>query len=243
MAPLPDSAATAASRARAMPVEGGSTWLAPDWLSRIAGASVALTRENTRVTFRIRWLGLPVRGRFDELTGTLVVPAHDPSQASVLVQISADSVCTGLAVRDRHLRGHRFLDATRYPLIAFRGGNVLRGAAALDVPGSLTIRDMTHTLVLHCRSRADAADVVRPVVVDAVRAMGMNDADRPMGVDVPSTDGRGPERRRAGLTLVGETSFNRAAFGIGASTGIARLDPLMAMVGQVVKVEVTVSVD
>jgi polyisoprenoid-binding protein YceI len=219
----PDASAPvpAASRERTADQDGAGVRLAPGWLSRLAGTSVALTRENTRVSFRIRWLGgLRVRGRFDDLTGTLIVPAGDPSQLSVCIRIRADSVHTGLALRDRHLRGARFLDASRYPLIVFRGGNVLRGDSSLEIPGSLTIRDVMHTLVLHCRSLPEPAVPGYPP--DAPRAA--------------TDDGRA---RTDGLTLVAETSFNRAAFGIGAGR-FGRLDPLMAAIGQSVDVGVEV---
>lgn len=224
MGSQPDSSASAASRERLTRTDVASVRLAPGWLSRLAGTSVALTCENTRVTFRIRWLGgLRVRGRFDDLTGTLIVPASDPSQASVCIRIRADSIRTGLAMRDRHLCGTRFLDVSRYPMIEFRGGNVLRGASSLEVPGSLTIRDATHTLVLHCRS---LPEVPRPGYA--------RDESRTAGVD-----GRAPLH---GLTLVAETSFTRAAFGVGAGR-FGRLDPLMAAIGQAVFVDVAVELE
>ena len=215
----PDSSAPvpAASRGPTIRPEGAGVRLAPDWLSRLAGTSVALTRENTRVSFRIRWLGgWRVRGRFEDLTGTLVVPASDPSQLSVCIRIRADSIHTGLALRDRHLRGPRFLDASRYPLIVFRGGNVLRGADSVEVPGSLTIRDVTHTLVLHCRSLSEPSGPGYPTA--ARRAL--------------DDDGRATP---PGLALVAETSFNRAAFGIGAGR-FGTLDPLMAAIGRSVEI-------
>ena len=89
----------------------------------------------------VRWLGgLIVRGRFMDVRGTIHVPVRDDDTAAVTVEIRADSVRTGISLRDRHLRGPLFLDAARHPLITFRGGDVMRlpdlhrGAGLADDP-------------------------------------------------------------------------------------------------------------
>ena len=65
--------------------------------------------SNASVSFRVRWFGVvTVSGRFDAITGTLLV-GNDEDDLAVTVDVSSASVKTGIALRDRHLRGRRFL--------------------------------------------------------------------------------------------------------------------------------------
>jgi polyisoprenoid-binding protein YceI len=126
----------------------GQRW---DWLAELGPGQIRLTPENVTVSISVRWLGgLVVRGTFADLRGTLHVPSDDDRTAAVTVEIRADSVRTGISLRDRHLRGPLFLDAVHHPLITFRGGDVMRWPTHVSVPGSLTIRGVTRTEELRC---------------------------------------------------------------------------------------------
>lgn len=138
------------------------------WLAELGPAPIRLTPLNTTVAFSVRWLGgLLVRGTFASVRGTLHVPDGDTAAAAVSVEIDADSVRTGISLRDRHLRGPQFLDAARHPVIAFVGGNVMRWPTHLAVPGSLTIRGITRTEELRCdrTARADVLELLAAVAV------------------------------------------------------------------------------
>lgn len=105
----------------------------------------------------VRWLGgMLVRGRFMDVRGTIHLPTDDDDTAAVTVEVRADSIRTGISLRDHHLRGPLFLDAARHPIITFRGGDVMRLPTHVAVPGSLTIRGVTRTEELRC-SVDDAA--------------------------------------------------------------------------------------
>ena len=122
----------------------------PEWLAQLGSGPVRLTPETVRVEMSVRWLGgLIVRGRFTDVRGTIHVPDAAGS-AAVTVEIRADSVRTGISLRDRHLRGPLFLDAARHPVITFRGGDIMRLPNYIAVPGSLTIRGVTRTEELRC---------------------------------------------------------------------------------------------
>jgi len=121
------------------------------WLSPLGTNPIRLTPDNVVVTMSVRWLGgLIVRGRFMDVRGTIHVPVHDDDTAAVTVVVQADSVRTGISLRDRHLRGPLFLDVARHPTITFRGGDVMRLPTYVAVPGSLTIRGVTRTEELRC---------------------------------------------------------------------------------------------
>lgn len=121
------------------------------WLGPLGTKPIRLTPDNVVVTVAVRWLGgMIVRGRFMDVHGTIHVPAAEDDTAAVTVEVRADSIRTGIGLRDRHLRGPLFLDAAQYPTITFRGGDVMRLPTHVAVPGSLTIRGVTRTEELRC---------------------------------------------------------------------------------------------
>jgi polyisoprenoid-binding protein YceI len=83
-----------------------------------------------------------VRGRFDKITGTVVV-AQDLAACTVDVTIDAPSVSTQNPVRDDDLRSAAFFDAARFPTITYRGRGIRRSATGWVMDGSLTIRGIT----------------------------------------------------------------------------------------------------
>jgi len=110
----------------------------------------ALDARTMRVTFTA-WLGpLRVEGHFNELRGELLLPDTDIERATLRVDVVAASIDTGLAMRDRHLRGASFLDAERHPLITFASRRVTRDNGDVMVAGSLTLRDQSVDMVTRC---------------------------------------------------------------------------------------------
>jgi polyisoprenoid-binding protein YceI len=85
-----------------------------------------------------------VRGRFRDVKGTIEVDEQNPDRSTVNVEIATDSIDTGVADRDAHLRGADFLDVANHPTITFRSKRV-EGAMKAEgdkfkVIGDLTIR-------------------------------------------------------------------------------------------------------
>jgi polyisoprenoid-binding protein YceI len=176
----------------------GTRW---SWLSALGGGPVRLTAENASVEMSVRWLGgMIVRGVFREVRGVIHVPRHDDESAAVTVEVAADSVRTGITLRDRHLRGPLFLDAGHHPTVTFRGGDVMRLPTHVAIPGSLTIRGVTRTEELRC-----------------------------------PLDGF-----EAGSSLRGAVTLSRRAYSVGVPTGLRKLDPLFVVIGDEVRISVTV---
>jgi polyisoprenoid-binding protein YceI len=93
-----------------------------------------------------------VRGKFNEVSGTIVVDPANPDGSRVEVEIPAASIDTGVEQRDGHLRSADFLEVEHHPVITFRSRRV-EGAAAqagdrFKVYGDLTIRGTTREVVL-----------------------------------------------------------------------------------------------
>ena len=121
------------------------------WLAELGTSPIRLTPENVAVSMSVRWLGgLIVRGRFADVRGAIHLPIDDDDTVAVTVEVYAESVRTGISLRDHHLRGPLFLDAAHHPIIMFRGGDVMRLPTHIAVPGSLTLRGITRTEELRC---------------------------------------------------------------------------------------------
>jgi polyisoprenoid-binding protein YceI len=89
------------------------------------------------------------RGRFTKWGGQLAFDPADPSAGSVEVNIEPASLDTADAQRDTHLRSADFFDVEKHPTATFKSTRIedLRGGK-LRVTGNLTIRGVTHPVVL-----------------------------------------------------------------------------------------------
>jgi polyisoprenoid-binding protein YceI len=104
--------------------------------------------KHTSVEFVARHLMISkVRGRFDEVEGTITV-ADVPEESSVVVKIGAASVRTGEDQRDAHLRSGDFFDVETHPHWTFTSTAVAQDGDQWKVSGDLTISGATHPVVL-----------------------------------------------------------------------------------------------
>ncbi len=96
--------------------------------------------DGSEVAFTARTLlGLvPVRGLFERFHGELLVAADGASSGALVVETA--SIQTGLARRDRDLRGQRYFDAERHPEMVFTLAQITPAPAQeLDVSGTLEV--------------------------------------------------------------------------------------------------------
>lgn len=85
-----------------------------------------------------------VRGRFSGLAGEIDFDPAAPERSRVSLRIPADTIDTGEARRDAHLRSADFFDAAAHPEITFNGdGASSLGSGRYSVTGDLTIRGVT----------------------------------------------------------------------------------------------------
>lgn len=98
-----------------------------------------------------------VTGTFGEMTGTIEV-ADDPADSTVEIIAKAATVNTGTPDRDNHLRSPDFLDAEKYPEIAFKSTAIARNGANWKLTGDLTIRDTTKPATFDLTYEGNATD-------------------------------------------------------------------------------------
>jgi 3-(3-hydroxy-phenyl)propionate hydroxylase len=104
--------------------------------------------DRSSVTFSARgfWGVVPVTGSFAAPTGAAIVDEYGLLSGELV--IPAATLSTGLALRDRHLRGHAFFDVERYPEIKFTVDRPNSSRKRHVVSGALTVRDRTVKLDL-----------------------------------------------------------------------------------------------
>jgi polyisoprenoid-binding protein YceI len=82
---------------------------------------------HSEVSFVVRHMMVSkVRGRFDTFTAT-VVTGEDPLQSTVTASVELNSVSTGSADRDNHIRSDDFFGIESHPTMTFQSTGVLRG--------------------------------------------------------------------------------------------------------------------
>jgi polyisoprenoid-binding protein YceI len=109
------------------------------------------------VRFSVRWFGvITVRGTFAAVRGTVAAPGHG-SQPDVSVEVDSQSVKTGISLRDRHLRGMRFLDSEEFPVIRFESDHVSHHNGVWDVKGRLLLRGLERNLSLSVLDESSSA--------------------------------------------------------------------------------------
>lgn len=114
-------------------------------------AAVTYTADvkHSDVSFKIRHLMSPVRGRFGAFEATVVRDDANPAASSVTFKIDAASIDTGVADRDKHLRSDDFFAVDKHPQITFQSKAVEKVANdKYKVTGDLTMRGVTKVITL-----------------------------------------------------------------------------------------------
>jgi polyisoprenoid-binding protein YceI len=132
----------------------------------------AVDRDATSVEFAVRtfWGLMPVHGRFDRFEGSYGV---GPGGTAIELTIDADSLDTGNATRDRHLRSIDFFDVVEHPQVHFASTRVHRvtsellhvvgrleaagNAVTLEFPA--TVRQLEGALEVEATTRIDQREL------------------------------------------------------------------------------------
>jgi polyisoprenoid-binding protein YceI len=130
---------------------GGASWAGEVW---------GFDTVHSSIHFSVRRMVVGrVRGQFTKWRGTMSFDPARPEVSRVTVRIDADSIDTGDPQRDAHLRSPDFLDAERYPLLAFDSTGVEDlGKGRLAIKGALEIRGVTRDAVLEATYRGSVRD-------------------------------------------------------------------------------------
>jgi polyisoprenoid-binding protein YceI len=117
----------------------------------IASAAIwTIDPDHSNVGFKVRHLMVSnVKGSFEKFTGTVDINDKDITKSKVEVSIDTNSINTGVAKRDEHLRSADFFDVAKFPTMTFVSKKVVKaGKERLKVTGDLTLHGVTKEVVL-----------------------------------------------------------------------------------------------
>ena len=119
-------------------------------MATTASNPVALTTwkldpAHSHAEFKVRHMMISnVKGSFTGLSGTLTEHPADKTLSSIDATIDVNTLSTGDAQRDAHLKSADFFDAARFGTMIFRSSNVQpNGEGGYNVTGDFTIHGQT----------------------------------------------------------------------------------------------------
>lgn len=115
---------------------------------------------NTRIGFAARYaMVTTVHGGFSDFSGRAILDGDEPARSEITLRIATDSLYTGQAQRDEHLRSTDFLDVETYPEILFRSTRVVpAGPGCFKVHGDLTVCRITREVIVDFTLTGNSAD-------------------------------------------------------------------------------------
>ncbi len=115
-------------------------------------AEVAYTLDpaHTQTSFTIDRFGFTsILGVFAKSEGTIWLDEAAPDKSRVEATVAVDSLWTSDATRDGHVKGERWLNATKNPTMTFKSTKVVKtGDTTAKVTGDMTIMGVTQPVTL-----------------------------------------------------------------------------------------------
>ncbi|MEH0547032.1 YceI family protein [Streptomyces sp. B21-105] len=99
-----------------------------------------------------------VKGKFNEFTGSLQLDGADPSRSTASIDVRMDSIDTGSADRDGHLKSADFFKTDEFPAMTFRSTSVESAGDDYRVTGDLSILGVTRPLTIDLEFNGAARD-------------------------------------------------------------------------------------
>ena len=99
--------------------------------------------KGSTVHFTIKNFGIRTGGSFSGLQGNIKFDISHPDQAGFDVSIDANTINTGIDMRDEHLRAETYFDVKNYPRIRFTSTKVTASSkpGQFMIYGKLTIKN------------------------------------------------------------------------------------------------------
>ncbi|MFD4629770.1 YceI family protein [Streptomyces sp. NPDC058284] len=146
-----DTATTAATPAAPAAVSPELAALTGDYTIDPAHTTIGFVARHAMVT--------NVKGSFLDFTGSLHLDGTDPARSTASLDITMDSIDTGNADRDGHLKSADFFKTDEFPAMTFRSTEVKAlGGDDYRVTGDLTILGTTKPLSIDLEFNGAAKD-------------------------------------------------------------------------------------
>jgi polyisoprenoid-binding protein YceI len=113
-------------------------------------ATFKIDAAHSEIGFKIKHLVIStVSGSISKFDATMECGNEDFTDAKVSFEADIDSITTGNAQRDEHLKSDDFFNAEQYPKLTFKSTSIeKKGDDEYILHGDLTIRDVTKNIGL-----------------------------------------------------------------------------------------------
>ncbi len=99
---------------------------------------------HTNIGFSVRHMGITnVKGKFGDVSGTIVYDDKNIAKSSVNVTIKAASINTDNDMRDKDLRSANFFEVDKYPEITFVSKSVKKSGDEYILTGTFTMHGVS----------------------------------------------------------------------------------------------------
>jgi polyisoprenoid-binding protein YceI len=129
-------------------------------------ATYTVDTVHSTAIFRVKHMNTSYSyGRFNDITGQFAFDDQDPAQGRFDLHVKTDSIDTGNAARDKHLKGPDFFNVVQYPSMSFKSTSVTKeGDDAYKVVGDLTLHGVTKPITIKVTRTGSGKDMKgRPV--------------------------------------------------------------------------------
>lgn len=115
----------------------------------MAQSNYKVDPAHASVNFKVKHNGITfVQGRFDKFDGAIIGSPAQLESARVFFNVDVESINTGIAMRDNHLRSADFFDVQKFPAMSFESTGVEKGEDGnYKLHGKLQIKDVTKDVV------------------------------------------------------------------------------------------------
>jgi len=80
--------------------------------------------KSSAITFKIKNAGLTVNGSFSNLDATINFNPLKPEDANIKASVNANTINTGIEMRDNHLKKPEYFDVEKYPKISIQSTKI-----------------------------------------------------------------------------------------------------------------------
>lgn len=118
--------------------------------ARAEAVKFLLDKPHTQVVFFINHMGFSnSSGKFLDYAGTIQWDKDAPEKSAVEATIRTASLDMGDATWDEHMKGEKFFDVAKFPVMTFKSTAIEKtGDATANITGDLTIKGVTKPVVL-----------------------------------------------------------------------------------------------
>lgn len=114
---------------------------------------------HSEVGFKVRHMMISnVSGSFASFDANIESTDEQLSNASLNFSAEIDSIQTGVADRDGHLKSADFFDAASHPILSFSSSEVVQNGNEWKINGTMTIKGISHPVTLNAEFAGIAVD-------------------------------------------------------------------------------------